>query len=230
MTADLLLLYSFRRCPYAMRARLALAASGQVCTLREIDLKSRPSQLYEISPKATVPVLQLPDGVVLEQSLAIMEWTLRNSDPERWLQSTHSDPQQVLAPLDFDPKTMPEFMVACDTEFKFHLDRYKYASRYPGTDATQHRSEAAKFLLRLQRCLLGQPFLSGRTFGLVDAAVAPFVRQFALADRAWFDDQEWPQLRKWLADFLQSNRFQKIMHKYPLWDPHSAPLRVDWQI
>ncbi len=193
-------LYSFRRCPYAMRARLALAASGTQVEHREILLRDKPAHMLDISPKGTVPVLLLEDGTVLEESLDIMLWALGRNDPEGWL-DRHDE----------------ALVAANDGPFKHHLDRYKYANRYQGAEPQAHREECLALLQVLESRLATQPFLSGQTRGLTDAAIAPFVRQFANSDRAWFDAQALPGLQRWLADFLQSQLFGRVMVKHPLW-------------
>jgi glutathione S-transferase len=203
---DLPVLYSFRRCPYAMRARMALAVSQQSYVLREVDLKARPSQLREVSAKATVPVLVLANGKVLEESLQIMHWTLANSDPQQWLQAPSFRAAQTNA-----------LIAGCDGDFKHHLDRYKYAAHYSDNRAEDHRTQAAEFLFELDRCLQKTAYLLGPNLSLADVALAPFVRQFASADRAWFEQQSWPALRSWLDAFVATNLFIGIMKKYPVW-------------
>jgi len=205
MTGPLPVLYSFRRCPYAMRARLALAISGQACELREVALKSKPPELLAASPKASVPVLVLPGGEIIDQSLDIMRWTLGQSDPGQWLPQA---PQaaQVLALIE-----------DCEQTFKHHLDRYKYPGRYAGADALAHRSSAAAWLAGLERQLQTTGWLFGPSASLADMAIAPFVRQFAQTDPGWFAAQAWPQLCAWLAAFEASAEFAAIMAKHPLW-------------
>jgi glutathione S-transferase len=211
------LLYSFRRCPYAMRARLALAVSGRVFVHREVDLKERPDELRAVSPKATVPVLVLPDGRVIEESLEIMAWALDCEDPARWL------PQDDEERLNFAALTG-----ACDGDFKFNLDRYKYSNRYEGANGLEHRSAAASFLTDLDQRLGHSPFLFASSPRLPDMAIAPFVRQFCFADEAWFRAQPWVNLLRWLDDFLKSGLFAKIMIKRAQWLPGSEPLLIDW--
>lgn len=203
MTLDLPILYSFRRCPYAMRARLALAASGQSVALREVLLRDKPPEMIEASPKATVPVLVLGDGGVLEESLDVMNWALAQADPEGW--------------LDADGVLMDRLVAQNDGPFKHHLDRYKYANRYEGAVAEQHRAEASKILLDLDACLAENVWLCGSKASFADYAILPFVRQFANTDRAWFDAQDWPHLQGWLEGFLASDRFKAVMNKYPRW-------------
>lgn len=201
MSAPLPLLYSFRRCPYAMRARLALSVSETAVEHREILLRDKPQAMLDASPKGTVPVLVLPDGAVLEESLDIMRWALARRDPENWL-----------AP----GEAMDALIAGCDGEFKHHLDRYKYATRH-ATDPVEHRTAAGAFLARLESRLAGTAQLFGDGMSMADAAIFPFVRQFAQTDRDWFDAQDWPGLKAWLAAHLASARFAAIMHKYPLW-------------
>jgi len=194
MSPTLPILYSFRRCPYAMRARMALSVSGQVLEHREVDLKQRPEQLIAVSPKATVPVVVLADGTVLEESIDVMRWALAQHDPEGWLPSTEED------------RATTEALIARnDGDFKQHLDRYKYATRYDDVDPLEHRTAASAILSELDHRLRSGTYLLGDRFTFADAALAPFVRQFAFADKAWFDS------------FLSSERFLGIMHKHPVW-------------
>jgi len=199
-------LYSFRRCPYAMRARLALQVSGVTYEHREVALKAKPAEMLAASPKGTVPVLCLPTGEVLEQSVDIMRWALQQNDPQGWLPDTPA------------AQTFTDEGVALnDGEFKAHLDRYKYPQRFGLSEGLTHRTHGAELLMQWQVCLQKQAFLSGRHWGLLDACVAPFVRQFARTDRAWFDIQPWPELAQWLTGFENSEAFSAVMHKHPLW-------------
>ena len=171
MQDTLPVLYSFRRCPYAMRARLALAISGQACELREVVLKAKPAELVTASAKASVPVLVLPEGKVIDQSLDIMHWALQLNDPAQWLSAKPEQAAQVQALID-----------DCETSFKNHLDRYKYPNRYSGADAIQHRAAAAAWLQSLGQQLTPEGWLFGPASSLADMAIAPFVRQFAQTD------------------------------------------------
>ncbi len=210
MTAALPVLYSFRRCPYAMRARLALAVSGVDYELREVSLKSKPAEILTASPKGTVPVLVLPSGQVIDESLDIMRWALAQNDPYSWLtQGTLAD---MLASIADN-----------DGKFKHALDRYKYPNRYPlesGGDAKAfaltQRVEAASWLQTLEPCL-SQGWLFSPQPSLADMATLPFVRQFAHTDAAWFAAQPWPQLQAWLARFEASGLFESVMAKHELW-------------
>jgi len=200
------ILYSFRRCPYAMRARLALQAASQAVEQREIALKNKPAEMLLASPKGTVPVLVLADGTVLEESLDIMRWALDRGDPQDWLGGDDAYRQDAWA-----------LIAQNDGEFKFHLDRYKYPHRYGLTDGLAHRELARGFLDILQERLARQSFLAGVHFGLADAAIAPFVRQFAHTDTAWFAAQAWSHLARWLQDFEASPAFALVMEKHPVW-------------
>ena len=179
---ELPVLYSFRRCPYAIRARLALAATRTEVELREVVLRNKPEHMVELSPKATVPVLWKQDDSVLEESLDIMEWALHASgDAVGWLRSPEEAPG------------LPEHLVAeNDGPFKFNLDRYKYPDRYDNVDGLEHRSAAEDFLRQLEDRLSASPFLQGPSFGWSDAAILPFIRQFANTDREWFDGAPYP--------------------------------------
>lgn len=199
-------LYSFRRCPYAMRARLALAASGQTCALREVVLANKPAELLSASPKGTVPVLVLPSGQVIDQSLDIMLWALRRHDQQHWLPQDDAAMQAAL-----------QLIGQCDGAFKFHLDRYKYPTRFCLANGLDHRTAGAEFLEQLNTQLLATGYLGSAHFALADAAIAPFVRQFAHTDPAWFASQAWPALQQWLSAFEASTMFESVMQKYAPW-------------
>ena len=206
------ILYSFRRCPYAMRARLALQAAGVQCELREVALKQKPEALLQASPKGTVPVLVLQDRVI-EQSLDIMLWALQAHDPQGWL------------PKDPDLQTDALQLVAqCDGDFKFHLDRYKYPNRYDLPDGQSHRAQGAVFLAQLNTRLQNHDFLIDHQWRWADAAVIPFVRQFARADAVWFESQPWPALHAWLARFEASTAYDVVMEKYKPWHVGQAQI------
>ena len=203
--SDLPVLYSFRRCPYAMRARMAIWVSGQRVGLREVVLRDKPPSLLTYSPKGTVPVLVLPDGTVIDESLDVMRWALAQADPEDWLREPGLHDE------------MAQWVADNDGGFKFHLDRYKYATRYEDVDAGEHRKEAEAFLARLEEKLGEQPWLYGDTPSFVDIAIGPFIRQFANADRPWFDSTPYVRLQAWLTRFLALPVFTDVMAKYPPW-------------
>ena len=189
MSTKLPILYSFRRCPYAMRARMSIVRTNYICEHREVILRDRPEHMMEISPKGTVPVLLLPDGNVIEESLEIMQhvlsWDL-SSGELHWIDRN-------------------------DNEFKFHLDRYKYPNRYENVDSLEQRSMAKAYLDDLDQ------YLSDEISSSLNDALFPFVRQFANHDRDWFDAQNWENLHGWLAANLSSDEFALCMKKYPQW-------------
>ena len=207
-------LYSFRRCPYAMRARLALHVSGVAHEHREVVLKNKPDHMLALSPKGTVPVLWLrgtADEPVLEQSLDIMLWALRQHDPLDWLPASHeamADAQALIAHN--------------DGPFKQQLDRYKYPNRSGLVSGAADRDEAALWLHTLNARLGTQPFLAGHGWGLADAAIAPFVRQYAHTDPTWFAAQPWQALTRWLAAFESSVLFSAIMVKHSPYGPSTV--------
>jgi glutathione S-transferase len=190
-----------------MRARLALAVAGLTCELREVVLSRKPAELRQASAKATVPVLVTVDGRVIEESLDIMLWALHRNDPMNWLPDETAMPGAL------------QWVARCDGEFKQQLDRYKYPGRFAVTDRTTPRSAAALFLSDLNLRLGQGAFLAGTHWGLADAAVAPFVRQFAHIDQAWFASQPWPELQSWLREFETSSLFERIMRVFPPWQP-----------
>ncbi|WP_372340118.1 glutathione S-transferase [Yoonia sp.] len=195
------ILWTFRRCPYAMRARLAIASSGQAVEVREILLKDKPAAFLAASPKGTVPVLV--DGeTVIEESRDVMLWALGRNDPERWLDM---------------PADGLDLIDTCDGPFKQALDHTKYAVRFPDRDETAERAKALVFLNSLNDRLQQSPFLMGPQRTLADMAILPFVRQFANTDRAWFDAQDLAAVAQWLDDFLASDRLHEVMTKYPPW-------------
>ena len=199
-------LYSFRRCPYAMRARLALAISGGLCILREVKLSAKPPEMLLASPKGTVPVLVLPDGGVIDESLDIMRWALRSCDPEGWLE-----------------RGAPDLVAMNDGPFKHDLDRYKYPERHGG-DGVAHRESGFEFLRLLDGRLAGAGQLCGQARGLADAAIMPFVRQFAAVDADWFAAQPLPHLKVWLNGHLASALFQQVMTRRAPWSPGDSPV------
>ncbi|WP_407730749.1 glutathione S-transferase [Pseudomonas helleri] len=189
-------LYSFRRCPYAMRARMALRYSGVPLSIVEVSLKAKPAEMLALSPKGTVPVLVCADGRVIEQSLEIMHWALARHDPDNWLGP--------------DSAALIE---ENDQVFKVNLDRYKYAIRYPEQPMEHYRAQGAAFLQRLEVLLEQTLYLAGDTLSLADIALAPFVRQFAHVDRDWFEQAPYPRLNAWLERFLASELFTAVMAK-----------------
>lgn len=209
---DLPILYSFRRCPYAMRARLAIAASGLLVELREVVLRDKPESMISASPKATVPVLILPDGSVLEESLDVIDWALKQNDREEWLDFSENQLE-----------AMGELVTELDGPFKASLDRYKYENRFDGVSARVERDTGAEFIEKLDQMLEGKSYLYGDKFSFADGTVLPFVRQFAHVDKEWFWSQDWKNVLRWLEAFLVSDRFTSIMKKYPKWQVGDGP-------
>ena len=200
------ILYSFRRCPYAIRARMALLVSGAACEVREVTLADKPAEMIAASAKATVPVLVLPDGRVIDESLDVMRWALARHDPEGWLQGDDA-----------------ALIGANDGAFKHHLDRYKYPDRH-ASDALEHRAAAAAILATIEARLTAQSHLCGAHRTLTDAALMPFVRQFADTDRGWFDAQPLPAVQRWLTAHLSSSLFGRTMLRLPQWRRGDRPI------
>ncbi|MEL6694152.1 MAG: glutathione S-transferase [Pseudomonadota bacterium] len=208
MSANRPILYSFRRCPYAMRARMAIAAAGIECRLREVVLRDKPAEMLEASPKATVPVIVETDGTVIEESLDVMAWALAQNDPEDWL-----------APEQGSRADMDALIAESDGPFKRALDRYKYPNRYEaeGVDREEQRALGLRFLEKLNAQLAGRAQLFGNRVSHADIAIFPFIRQFANTDRTWFDALDLPNLQSWLEGHLESARFKQIMPKFAQW-------------
>lgn len=200
--------YSFRRCPYAMRARLALYASGQTVELREIVLRDKPAHMLEISPKGTVPVLLLPDGEVIDESIDIMHWALNQNDPEHWLNKESQD-----------------LITQNDAVFKLALDRYKYPNRFEDEDCTTAFDNAAIILQDLNaRIDKNKGALCAPQNTLADYAIFPFIRQCANVDKDRFNALKLPHLQNWLTAHLESELFAAIMPKFNPWQDGDAPI------
>ncbi|WP_277593381.1 glutathione S-transferase [Pseudomonas chlororaphis] len=195
-------LYSFRRCPYAMRARLALRYSGVPLEIVEVSLKAKPAEMLALSPKGTVPVLSV-DGRVIDESLDIMRWALAQHDPQDWLLKDDIPAQQRIEAL----------IAENDQMFKLHLNRYKYAERYPEQPMEHYRSQGEVFLRQLDELLSQHDYLLADHPSLADMALAPFVRQFAHVDREWFAQTPYRHLQRWLQRFLESELFVAVMAK-----------------
>ena len=201
MTNNQHTLYNFRRCPYAMRARMALWVSGIIPYVIEVDLKDRPPRLLVLSPKGSVPVLQTADGTVIDESIDIMRWALNQNDPDGWLRDA-DDAQSLIKPT-----------TSQTGWFKNALDRYKYGARYPDEDCSGARDSGQDYLERLNARLKQTKYLCADHITYADIAIFPFVRQFANTDRDWFDALPLPELQKWLAIHLESPLFRAIMEK-----------------
>ena len=202
------ILYSFRRCPYAIRTRMALLYSGIAVELREIVLRDKPASMLEYSSKGTVPVLVLTDGEVIEESRDVINWSLSIHDPDQW---KTEDLSNLIDENDF--------------VFKQHLDQYKYADRHFDHPAEHYRDQCEFFLQKLETRLVKHDFLLGDRITDTDVSIFPFIRQFAFVDKTWFDQSPYPRLQKWLYNFLQSDMFQTVMRKYPPWQPENSVIR-----
>ena len=202
------ILYSFRRCPYAMRARSALISSGTGIELREVVLSDKPAEMLAASPKGSVPVLVLPDGRVIDESWDIMLWALRAHDPQNWL---GTDECQVAPSV--------SWLEENDNSFKQNLDRYKYPERHPEKRQSCWRSAGEQFIGKIEMQLAKSPFLLGEHFSIADAALLPFIRQFAAVDREWFANAPYPALKAWLDRYTTSELFIQVMEKFPVWKP-----------
>lgn len=207
------ILYSFRRCPYAMRARLGIYYAGIKVEIREVILRDKPSSMLEYSPKATVPVLVLSTGEVIDESIDIVRWALGKSDPQKLLPPTNSQARQ----------RADQLIERNDFEFKHFLDRYKYADRHPEFTAEHYREQGEVFIQTLEKLLLDSRYLSGNKLSFADIAIAPFIRQFANVDRIWFDSTPYHRLQLWLASIIESQAFEDIFFKYPQWIPEHEP-------
>ncbi len=211
--SNLPILYTFRRCPYAMRGRMALHVCGQAFEWREILLRDKPAAMLEASDKGTVPTLVLGEDKVIDESLDVMLWALSINDPEGWL------------PINaMDRAVTYELIERNDGPFKAHLDRYKYAYRYDDVDGTEHRTAGFETILDLESRLKNQAFLAGETMGLADYAIFPFIRQFRIADMEWFDAQDIPHVHKWLQAAMASEIFEAIMVKRAPWKVGDTPI------
>lgn len=196
------LLYTFRRCPFAIRARMAIKISGFEVDHCEVDLRNKPQALLDCSPKGTVPVLQFPDGKIIEESLEIMLWVLSLNDPEKWLDGDNRASAETI-----------ELIFQNDQSFKPALDKYKYAVHFPEHAAEYYREIAEVFLQMLDNRLSQQKYLMGDHRTLADMAILPFVRQFYNVDNDWFLASKYTHVIKWLDEFIHSSLFQTVLKK-----------------
>ena len=197
------ILYSYRRCPYAMRARMALQYSGIKVEHREIELRKKPQSMLLASPKGTVPIL-IVDDLILDQSLEIIHWALQKSDPDNW-----GEIDKVAAQIWIEKNDGP---------FKALLDQYKYPNRHPNLNQNDVLNAAIELMLQpMDDALKSSQFLLGNKQSWLDAAIFPFIRQFSMVNLERFDQLPLPALKKWLAQYLQSELFNAVMYKYPTW-------------
>ena len=207
------ILYSFRRCPYAIRARLAIKISQIQVVLREVVLADKPHEMLALSPKGTVPVLVLDNSKVIDESMDIMMWALNQNDPDRWILNNKDKQDETNA-----------LIVVNDTEFKQHLDHYKYADRYPENTIEYYRQQAQSFLQQLEEHLSQATFILSDHLSMVDMAIFPFIRQFAFVDKSWFDRLPYKNLQLWLEYILTSDLFTQVMMKKEQWKEGDAEI------
>ena len=201
---NLPILYSFRRCPYAMRARMAIHISSQKCEIREVLLRDKPPSMLEYSSKGTVPVLVLQSGEVIDESLDVIDWALNLNDPDNWQRSKDNEKTKELIKIN-------------DGEFKYHLDRYKYSKRYDNEDPEFHRKKCLKFIEKINSELQNSKYIFDDEISYIDISLLPFIRQFRIADNEWFDELPYENVKSWLSNFLNSELLESIMSKHDLW-------------
>ena len=208
MNKKIPILFSFRRCPYAMRARIAIKLCDLECEIREINLKSKNKEFLKLSPKGTVPVLVLPDDKIIEESIDIVHWAIKTNDPYNLKLDNPNKYNE-------DIKLIRIF----DGEFKYHLDRYKYDTRFEGAKREEHKYKARDLLVNLNDRLEEKKWLNGDNISLSDISILPFIRQYRIADIKWFDEQlELPNINRWLDNFLNSKILNNVMKKYKIWE------------
>lgn len=194
------ILYSYRRCPYAMRARMALVAAGIQCEVHEIDFRDKPAHMIEISAKGTVPVLQRTDSTVIDESIDIMKWALEKNDAQGWLKCDLEEAFLLIAEN--------------DGPFKAALDRYKYPNRFEGENCSGARDDGERFLAKLNEAISRSGQVMGQVISIADIAIFPFIRQFANVDRDWFDALPYKPIQVWLSEHLESDIFKHIFKKH----------------
>jgi len=207
------ILYTFRRCPYAMRARFAIRSSKIIVEIREIKLQEKPLEFLKLSPKGTVPVLITNSGEVLEESMDIIYWALNKNDPHKWLAKGKLENQEIIKLLD-----------DLENKFKPNLDKYKYPSRFSGVDQFFHRDKNLCFLKKLNCYLENNKSLNCEHLSLLDYTIFPFVRQFRNVDQDWFDKLNFIFLNKWINQIIDSKDFSSIMKKFKKWEPNDVPI------
>ena len=200
---NLPILYSFRRCPYAMRARMAIHISNQKCEIREVLLRDKPPSMLEYSSKGTVPVLVLQSGEVIDESLDVIDWALNLNDPNNWLRSKENEKTKKLIEIN-------------DGEFKHHLDRYKYSKRYDNEDPEFHKKKCLKFIESVNNELSNSKYIFDDNISYADIVLLPFMRQFRIADMEWFDSLPYDNLKEWLSSFLNCHKAMSQTIPYQL--------------
>ena len=203
------ILYSFRRCPYAMRARMVLLHSKIQCEIREIKLSNKPKEMLAISPKGTVPVLILENGDILDESLGVMLWAIEQGNLRNLFNS--------------GKKEILDLIKINDGEFKDAIDRYKYSSLYPEKPMIEYRKMGELFLKKIESCLEKNKFIFGKNISLADLAIFPFIRQFCRVDIDWFNSSLFKKIKEWTLFFEGSENFIDIMRKIKPWTTGDKP-------
>ena len=211
------ILYSFRRCPYAMRARLAIKASGLIVEIREVELKNKPKEFLNITPKATVPIVCISSKQIIEESLDIMEWALKINDPLKLLKHEKLNNIEIHSILN-----------KLENEFKQNLDRYKYSSRFDLPNPKLYRDKNLQTLNEFNNLLQNNKGICSSNLSLLDYAVFPFIRQFRNVNSVWFDSLELKFLQTWLYELIDSDEFSSIMKKYEIWKPNQKPIYTNF--
>ena len=207
------ILHSFRRCPYAMRARMAIRYSQIEVELREVKLSQKPGEMLALSEKGTVPVLVLENGTVLEESMDIIHWALSIDDNDNWKLTDQSDQYHEAMTL----------ISENDTDFKNHLDHYKYADRNPNHPVEYYRNQGEPFLAKLNQLLSRRLYLIAGQISIADIAIFPFIRQFAYVDKDWFNNSDYQYLVNWTLKLIETTLFQSAMKKQNPWNPLDPP-------
>ena len=211
------ILYTFRRCPYAIRTRMVIKLSQITVEIREIELKNKPREFLELSPKGTVPVLLTDSGQVLEESLDIINWALDSNDPKN-----------LLSECNLSKSQFKELLKKLDDDFKINLDKYKYPNRYQGVDRNFNRDANLNFLANLDNILKTSEYINCNHLTLIDYLIFPFIRQFRNVDENWFDCLNFNYLKKWLNNLMESEDFKSIMKKYTVWNSNQIPIYTNF--
>ena len=211
------ILYTFRRCPYAIRTRMVIKLSQITVEIREIELKNKPREFLELSPKGTVPVLLTDSGQVLEESLDIINWALDSNDPNN-----------LLSECNLSKSQFKELLKKLDDDFKINLDKYKYPNRYQGVDRNFNRDANLNFLANLDNILKTSEYINCNHLTLIDYLIFPFIRQFRNVDENWFDCLNFNYLKKWLNNLMESEDFKSIMKKYTVWNSNQIPIYTNF--
>lgn len=209
------ILYSFRRCPYCMRAHMALKYARLKIILREVVLSDLPVDVLAVSPQATVPSLVISENECMDESWDIVKWAIQQSDPENWLGENNgylNDAEMLVETNDYS--------------FKDDLDHYKYADRFPEQPMEYYRQRGEEFVEELNEMLKQNNFLLAEHITVADIAIFPFIRQFSMVDKDWFDKAPYPELQRWLDFMLDTEWFSEAFKKHEIWKPGSEDIHL----